>query len=65
MDLGWIASAAPIVLGAGVGLVARRMIAANDERRERSADVPTRPVPPAGAPKAAKTLRHAVPVGQR
>jgi hypothetical protein len=67
IDLGWVASAAPIVLGAGVGLVARRVIAANDERRAQHAELPApRQVPPsAGAPKAGKTLRHAVPAGHR
>jgi hypothetical protein len=59
MDLGWIASAAPIVLGAGVGLVARRVIAANDQRRASAATAQARP---AGAPKA---LRPAVPIGNR
>lgn len=59
MDLGWIAPAAPIVLGVGVGLVARRVIAANDERRAAAA---RRSARPAGAPKA---LRPAVPVGNR
>lgn len=59
MDLGWIASAAPIVLGAGVGLVARRVIAANDERRASAATAQARP---AGAPKA---LRPAGPIGNR
>jgi hypothetical protein len=66
MDVGWVASTAPIVLGAGVGLVARRVIAANDRRR---AEVEQHPAPPAapqaGAPKAAKTLRYVVPAGQR
>lgn len=68
MDLGWLASAAPIVIGAGVGLAARRVIAANDQRRGDAAGTQHStppPVPPAGPPKAAKTLRHAVPVGQR
>lgn len=57
IDLGWVASAAPIVLGAGVGLAARKVIAANDRRR--AAADRTRP---AGAPKA---LRPAVPIGNR
>lgn len=61
MDLGWIASAAPIVLGAGVGLVARKVIAVNDERRAAAAAT-ARTRPAGGAPKA---LRPAVPVGSR
>jgi hypothetical protein len=64
MDLGWIASAAPIVLGAGVGLVARRVIAANDQRRAAGA-AEQHTAPPAGAPKANKTLRRAIPAGSR
>lgn len=64
MDLGWIASAAPIVLGAGVGLVARRVIAAADQRR--AVEQHSTGLPPAGTPKASKTLRRlAVPAGQR
>lgn len=66
MDLGWIASAAPIVLGAGVGLVARRVIAANDQRRAVAGEQHSTARPPAGTPKASKTLRRlSVPAGQR
>jgi hypothetical protein len=64
MDLGWIASAAPIAIGVGLGLAVRRVIAANDQRRAEAAGVDQSP--PAGAPKASKTLRRLpVPVGQR
>lgn len=66
MDLGWAASAAPIALGVGIGLAGRQLIAANDRRRARAARVEQAPpTPPAGGPKAAKTLRYPVPAGQR
>ncbi len=61
IETGWIASAAPIVLGAGVGLVIRRVLAATDRRRVE----PSKPEPPSPpvAPRVAKTLRRAVPAG--
>lgn len=67
MDIGWAASVAPIVLGAGVGLAVRRVLAANDHRRAEATAVPAEPKTPSPAarPKADKTLRHAVPAGQR
>lgn len=67
MDSGWATSVAPIVIGVGVGLVGRAVIAANDRRRAESADIERAepPAPPAGTPKAAKTLRYVVPAGQR
>jgi hypothetical protein len=67
MDLGIITSVGSIVLGAGVGLLARRAIAANDQRRADAASSPAaQDTPPqAGAPKAAKTLRLIEPAGHR
>jgi hypothetical protein len=60
MDTGWIASAAPIALGVGLGLAGRAVIAANDRRRARAEHAAVTP-----APKAAKTLHYAPPVAQR
>lgn len=65
-DMGWVASVAPIAAGIGVGLAGRAVIAANDRRRARAERIDEAPPAlPAGAPKAAKTLRYVVPAGQR
>jgi len=64
IETGWIASVGPIVLGAGVGLVIRRVIAVNDRRRADAGDPPApAPPPAAGNPRTATTLRRAVPAG--
>lgn len=66
IDPGWLGSAAPLIAGVGVGLVARKVIALNDariERREHDDDEEQQPA--TATQQQRRAPRLAVPAARR
>ena len=64
IDPSWLGSVAPIIAGAGLGLIARRAIAANEARHAHSSTEPEPPAEPQQPPASPRPrVRMSVPAG--
>lgn len=63
IDPSWLGSVAPIIAGAGLGLIARRAIAANEARHAHSSTEPEPPADPQPASTPRPRVRMSVPAG--